>query len=310
MRTILTSLVAGASLVAALNLSPAVLATALTMQEQCSVAAPASLHLIDGPFSHVVVVKSGGYGIWLAPYPRKVPALPPSASGAAVDQFAVSRSGGLPTYEGLVYVYAHNAGLHVCGSGVAVANRQSAPTYAPFRLDVQLTRASLVGDILFGTAHYALAGETQGLTSIVPESATLQDQCALTVPTSLQPLVGPFTSGVQGTIAGYKLWISRYPAQPSMLPSGGGVEAAVYQFAFTRPERVLDFEGLAYAYIHGAQLHICGSGRAVADRQSAPTYMSFHLNGIFTPMAMTAALQLGAVHYLVTGPASAWTPRP
>jgi len=284
--------------------------------DTCGLVVPSSTQPTDGPFSTHMSVTGNGYSLTLYPYPGHTSA-PVGGTRASIDQFAFAQPNGAPTYEGLVYVYQHGTRQHLCGSGRAVANRQSRPTYTTFSLDATVTPTSIAATIQLGAGRYYINSYTQppGSTS----SPSTLDRCDITAPV-LRTTDGPFYSGTQVISGGDKLWFSPYPGTitgGAPIPVGaGGVRATVDQFAFSRPGAPT-FEGLVNVYRHGATLHICAGGRAVANGQSStPTYTGFQLEATVTSARTTAIVQLGlgsgAVRYhfyRLAGPTQTWHTR-
>ncbi len=312
-----------ASLLAATALSPAgpvhaVAASRVSVPDPCDVAVPSATQPTDGPFSTRVSVMGNGYTLTLSPYPGHTSALVGGAR-ATIDQFAFAQPNGAPTYEGLVYVYQHGTRQHVCGSGRAVANRRSRPTYTTFSLDATVTPTTIAATIQLGAGRYYINSYTQVPGSNSSSSTSTADRCDITAPVP-RTTDGPFYSGTQVISGGDKLWFSPYPGPitgGAPIPVGaGGVRATVDQFAFSRPGAPT-FEGLVNVYRHGATLHICAGGRAVANRQSStPTYTGFQLEATVMPARTTAIIQLGlgpgAVRYhfyRLAGPTQPWHTR-
>jgi len=312
-----------ASLLAATALSPAgpvhaIAASRVSVPDPCDVAVPSSIQPTDGPFSTHMSATGNGYSLTLYPYPGRAPT-PVGGKRASIDQFAFAQPNGAPTYEGLVYVYQHGTRQHVCGSGRAVANRQSRPTYTTFSLDATVTPTSIAATIQLGAGRYYINSYTQTPGSNSSSSTSTADRCDITAPI-LRTTDGPFYSGTQVISGGDKLWFSPYPGPitgRAPIPVGaGGVRATVDQFAFSRPGAPT-FEGLVNVYRHGATQHICAGGRAVANGQSAtPTYTDFQLDATVMPARTTAIIQLGlgpgAVRYQfyrLAGPTQTWHTR-
>jgi len=230
-----------ASLLAATALSPAgpvhaIAASRVSVPDPCDVAVPSSIQPTDGPFSTHMSATGNGYSLTLYPYPGRAPT-PVGGKRASIDQFAFAQPNGAPTYEGLVYVYQHGTRQHVCGSGRAVANRQSRPTYTTFSLDATVTPTSIAATIQLGAGRYYINSYTQTPGSNSSSSTSTADRCDITAPI-LRTTDGPFYSGTQVISGGDKLWFSPYPGPitgRAPIPVGaGGVRATVDQFAHVR----------------------------------------------------------------------------
>jgi len=154
-----------ASLLAATALSPtgpvhAVAASHVSVPDPCDVAVPSTTQPTDGPFSTRVSAMGNGYTLTLSPYPGHTSA-PVGEARATIDQFAFAQPNGAPTYEELVYVYQHGTRQHVCGSGRAVANRQSRPTCTTFSLDATVTPTNIAATIQLGAGRYYIVNASE-----------------------------------------------------------------------------------------------------------------------------------------------------
>ena len=169
------------------------------------------------------------------------------------------------------------------GQSAAPPHRRIPRATAPFALTALLAAAALSPA---GPAHVVAAPRV-----------SVPDPCDMAVPSSMQPTNGPFSTRVSAMGNGYTLTLYPYPHHaPAPV---GGVRASIDQFAFGQPNRAPTYDGLVYVYQHGTRQHVCGSGRAVANRRSRPTYTTFSLAATVTPASIAATIQLGAGRYYI-----------
>lgn len=154
--------------------------------------------------------------------------------------------------------------------------------------------ASLALTALLATVALSSAGPAH---AVAAPRVSAPDPCDMAVPSAIQPTDGPFSTRVSAMGNGYTLTLYPYPRHAPV--TIGGARASIDQFAFAQPNGAPTYEGLVYVYQHGTRQHVCGSGRAVANRQSRPTYTTFSLAATVTPTSIAATIQLGAGRYYI-----------